>query len=166
MYVADGYIPLIIALGGCVVRTFLGDMFWFFLGRLFGAASLQRPPICWITSPRHIASARLFFEKHGPTTLLFARFAPMIRTPVQVTAGVFSDKSKTCVVYLAISVLIYAPVLVIGSGMVGRAVTILPIYQQYGQYVLVSVAICLWLILVAVRFAVRQRASRASPPPQ
>jgi membrane protein DedA with SNARE-associated domain len=157
MYVATGDLMLFPSLLACFAGTLLGDFFWFFTGRLLGTACLERPPIKWVVPPTHFARAREFFERHGPTSVLLARFLPLIRTPIQVAAGLFTTKVSTCVFYFTIAAVVYAPTLVIGTAVLGNAVNIYSMYEQYGHFALLGVAILLWLILVASRIAMRRR---------
>ena len=156
-YVSAGDLPLVPSLAACLVGTLLGDFFWFFSGRLFGTACLKRPPIKWVVPPARLARARDFFDRHGPTAILLTRFLPVIRTPVQVAAGMFTDKISTCILYFAVAAVVYVPLIVGGSALLGRAADVESLYEQYGHLALLGVAVLLWLVLVSIRFAVRKR---------
>lgn len=157
MYVSAGDVTLLPSLVACFVGTLLGDFFWFFSGRLFGTACLDRAPIKWVISSKHLVRAREFFEKHGPTTILLTRFLPVIRTPVQVAAGIFASNVSTCVLYFTMAAALYAPLLVVGSALLGNAIDVDALYEQYGHFALLGVAVFLWLLLAAIRFVLRQR---------
>jgi len=157
MYVSSGEVPLLPALAACFIGTLLGDFCWFFSGRLLGIACLERSPIKWVVSTSHLARARKFFEKHGPPAILLTRFLPLIRTPVQVAAGVFARRISPCLFYFTMAAGLYAPLLVIGSALLGNAVNVYALYEQYGHFALLGVAVLVWLILLAIRLAMRAK---------
>jgi membrane protein DedA with SNARE-associated domain len=156
MYIAAGDLAPVPALLACFVGTLLGDFFWFLSGRLFGIGCLERPPIKWVVSQEHLARAREFCEKHGAAAVLWTRFMPVIRTPVQVAAGVFTTRVSTCLFCLTIAALVYAPLFVLGSALVANAVNVYSLYEQYGPVSLLGVTLAVWTLLVAIRFAVRK----------
>ncbi len=157
IYVAAGNVSFLPAVAACFVGTLLGDLLWFFVGRICGSACLTRAPVKWVVTAQHLQRAREFLEKHGPTAIALTRFVPLIRTPVQIIAGALSPRAAPLMLYFVLAALVYAPLLVIGSALLGNAVDIYSLYEKYGHSALLAVGLLVWLLLVGTRLALRQR---------
>jgi len=78
---------LIIAL--LLVAAILGDTCNYLLGKRFGATALQmRISGRHIIKPDHVAHTHSFYEKYGPSTIVIARFVPIVRTLAPFVAGI------------------------------------------------------------------------------
>jgi membrane-associated protein len=71
------------------IAAVLGDTLNYFLGRTIGLKVLH-----WkigsrqLVKQKHIDDTHLFFEKHGPKTIIIARFVPIVRTFAPFVAGI------------------------------------------------------------------------------
>jgi len=63
-----------------------GDSVGFFIGRKAGP-SLFRREDSRLFKRKHLDSARAFYDKHGPKTIVLARFVPIVRTFAPTVAG-------------------------------------------------------------------------------
>ncbi|MFC5262561.1 DedA family protein [Kribbella qitaiheensis] len=90
-------VGLFIALGtigvplwaACVVLTvaaFAGNVSGYYIGRALGT-TLFRNPDAKFLKPKYIEQTNAFFVKYGPRALVLARFVPIVRTFITVTAG-------------------------------------------------------------------------------
>ena len=79
----DFYIlaPLIFA--GAV----LGDTVGYAFGKKVGPAIFKSESSLFFNK-KHIERTRIFYEKYGPTTIIIARFVPIVRTFAPIFAGV------------------------------------------------------------------------------
>jgi membrane-associated protein len=75
--------PVIVV--GCVLAAIIGDQVGYTIGAQFGPRLLTRDR--WYSRPHHVARAQHFFATHGGRAILLARFVPVARTFVPVTAG-------------------------------------------------------------------------------
>jgi len=157
VYISAGDLPALPAIMACIVGTLLGDFVWYFSGMIFGRTCLERRPIRWLITSNRLEQARAFFERHGPMAILITRFMPVIRTPLQLAAGAFAPNAGTCLLWLTAGALIYAPVLVLISALMGRVVDVYSLYEQYGHMALLGMAGLLWLMMTTVRCALRFR---------
>src|SRR5438309_1946062 len=82
-----GSLSLVLVLVGCFVAAVLGDQVGFTIGEIVGPR-LGRRPDARIVKPEHIERTRTFFDRHGPKTVVLARFVPIVRTFAPVVAGV------------------------------------------------------------------------------
>lgn len=72
----------------CVpVVAVLGDQCAYFIGRRVGPALFDKEDSRFFKK-RYVTESHAFFEKHGPKTIILARFVPIVRTFTPVLAGV------------------------------------------------------------------------------
>jgi membrane-associated protein len=64
-----------------------GDQVGYAIGRKAGPAIFNRPDSRFFHH-EHVERAQEFFDRHGPRTIVVARFVPIVRTFAPVTAGV------------------------------------------------------------------------------
>ena len=65
----------------------LGDATSYWIGRRMGPGLFNKPKSRFF-NPKHILTAKSFYEKHGGKAIILARFMPIVRTFVPVVAGV------------------------------------------------------------------------------
>ncbi|PQV63618.1 membrane-associated protein [Abditibacterium utsteinense] len=63
-----------------------GDSVGYFIGKKIGKPLFERGDSKFFKR-KHLESARVFYEKHGPKTIVLARFVPIVRTFVPTVAG-------------------------------------------------------------------------------
>jgi membrane-associated protein len=72
----------------CVsVVAVLGDQCAYFIGRRIGPALFDKEDSRFFKK-HYVTESHAFFEKHGPKTIIMARFVPIVRTFTPVLAGV------------------------------------------------------------------------------
>ncbi len=87
-----------VLLVGCFVAAVAGDQVGYLFGRRVGESLLQRPDSRFFKR-RNVEKAQRFFDKHGPKTIVLARFVPVVRTFAPIVAGVSSMRYRTFVTY-------------------------------------------------------------------
>lgn len=65
----------------------LGDQTAYFIGRRIGPALFDKEDSRFFKK-HYVTESHAFFEKHGPKTIILARFVPIVRTFTPVLAGV------------------------------------------------------------------------------
>ncbi|MGD3106604.1 DedA family protein [Streptomyces sp. YGL11-2] len=70
-----------------VLAAVLGDQAGYLFGRKVGPSLFKRPD-SRLFKQENVEKAHLFFEKHGPKSLILARFVPIVRTFTPIIAGV------------------------------------------------------------------------------
>ena len=68
------------------IAAIAGDSVGYFIGRRVGPALFARPD-SRLFKRKHLDSAHAFYEKHGPKTIVLARFVPIVRTFAPTVAG-------------------------------------------------------------------------------
>ncbi len=70
-----------------ILTAFLGDQCAYWIGRKIGPAIFDKEDSRFFKKA-YITETHEFFEKHGPKTIILARFVPIVRTFMPVLAGV------------------------------------------------------------------------------
>ena len=101
-----GLMSLPLAMGLLVVAAVLGDQCNYSIGRYFGPKVFQ-----WENSRffnrNAFNQAHNFYERHGPITIIIARFMPFIRTFAPFVAGVAEMSRNKFTTYNVVGALIW-----------------------------------------------------------
>jgi membrane-associated protein len=68
------------------LASFLGDNTNYWIGRVVGPRVFTRRQ-SWAFNPAYLEYTQRFYEKHGPQTIVIARFVPIVRTFAPFVAG-------------------------------------------------------------------------------
>lgn len=93
----------------CIVLTaaaFLGNVVGYEIGRAVGTPLYTRSGR--LLKREHFDKAHVFFEKHGNTAIVLARFVPVVRTFITAVAGVSKMGRKQFFTYSFIGALLWA----------------------------------------------------------
>ncbi len=104
---SKGVFNLPVILVGCFVAAVAGDQVGYLFGRRVGPAVFRRPN-SRLFSQANVERARVFFDAHGPKTVVLARFIPVVRTFTPVVAGVGRMDYRTFVVYNVVGGFLWA----------------------------------------------------------
>lgn len=83
----DGVLNIWILSALLVAAAILGDTVGYWIGRQLGPRLFNREN-SFIFNKNHIVRTQKFYEKHGPKTIVLARFVPIVRTFAPTIAGV------------------------------------------------------------------------------
>lgn len=86
--------PLWLVCSLIVLAAILGDQAGYLFGRKVGPALFVRPN-SRLFKQDNVAKAHEFFKKHGPFSIVLARFVPIVRTFTPIVAGVASMRYST-----------------------------------------------------------------------
>lgn len=76
-----------VLLPAVMVTAFAGDQCAYWIGRAIGPALFHKEDTR-LFKKHYVTQTHAFFEKHGPKTIILARFVPIVRTFMPVLAGV------------------------------------------------------------------------------
>ena len=85
----------------------LGDNVGYSFGRKFGRKLFERKNSVLFHSD-NLHRAEAFYQKHGPKTIVIARFVPVVRTFAPIVAGISNMHYRTFVAYNMIGGLLWA----------------------------------------------------------
>jgi len=86
---AAGGMDIAMVMAVLVAAALTGDNVNYFIGRWVGPRVFHYEDSRWF-SPKHLARAHAFYERHGGKTIVLARFIPIVRTYVPFVAGIGS----------------------------------------------------------------------------
>ena len=107
LFAAQGTLNLPLILVGCFIAAVAGDQVGYVFGQRVGPALFKRPD-SRLFKQEYVERARAFFEKHGPKTIVLARFVPIVRTFAPILAGVGRMQYLTFVSYNLIGGFLWA----------------------------------------------------------
>ena len=82
------------------IAAFLGDFINYFIGKFFGEKLLTLKLFGkQLVKAEHLDKTHAFYEKHGPKTIIIARFVPIVRTLAPFVAGIGKMNYKTFISY-------------------------------------------------------------------
>jgi len=81
-----------------IVAAIAGDATGYFIGRKLGPALFNRPD-SRLFKRDHLLKTQAFYEKHGPKTIVLARFIPIVRTFAPTVAGAAGMEYRKFVLY-------------------------------------------------------------------
>ncbi len=99
--------PLLVACVVLSVAAFAGNVVGYEIGRKAGPALFHRPD-AKLFKPRYVDQTVAFFDKYGARAIILARFVPIVRTFITVTAGVGRMPRRTFLGYTAIGAVLWA----------------------------------------------------------
>ncbi|MCG7525804.1 VTT domain-containing protein [Streptomyces sp. OfavH-34-F] len=80
------------------LAAIIGDQVGYLFGRKVGPSLFNRPD-SRLFKQENVEKAHEFFEKHGPKSLILARFVPIVRTFTPIIAGVSRMNYRSFIVF-------------------------------------------------------------------
>lgn len=120
--VADGRASFLLAVTGCLLGIFLGDMLLFLAGRLIGRQVLHRAPVKWFVKETAVDRASDWFERRGFSAILISRFVPGTRLPAYVAAGLLRTNFLKFTGHFLVAAAVWTPLLVGAAAFFGRRI--------------------------------------------
>ena len=145
LFAAQGILNLPLILIGCFVAAVAGDQVGYVFGQRVGPALFRRPD-SRLFKQEYVTRAQAFFEKHGPKTIVLARFVPIVRTFAPILAGVGSMRYRTFVSYNLIGGFLWA----VGVTLLGYALG--ELIPDIDAYLLPIIAVIIAISLMPVFF--------------
>ncbi|MCF2516295.1 MULTISPECIES: DedA family protein [Dyadobacter] len=91
-----------------IVAALLGDNLNYFMGKKFGGEIKKRERILFLKR-EYLEKTEAFYEKHGGSTVIMARFIPIVRTVAPFVAGAGSMNYSKYIVYCVIGAILWVP---------------------------------------------------------
>ena len=106
---------------GCFVAAFTGSQTGYWFGRRFGPGLFRRPD-SRLFKHEYVEHSRAFFEKHGPKTIVLARFVPFVRTLAPMLAGIGEMPRRTFIAFNALGALLWATGVSLAGFFLGKTI--------------------------------------------
>ena len=123
------------------LATFLGDNVGYWIGNKWGIKLFLRPDSRFFHHS-HLERAKVFYDKYGDRTIVFARFVPFVRTFAPIVAGVVNMNYKKFLIYNTIGALIWATGITFSGYFVGAHV---PGVARYMTLIILGIIIASFL---------------------
>ncbi len=137
------------------VAAVTGDQVGYLFGKKVGPSLFTRPD-SRIFRQANVAKAHEFFERHGPKTIVLARFVPIVRTFAPVVAGVGAMRYRTFVMFNLLGGLLWA----VGITTLGYFLGEVDLVKNHIELAIVAI-VALSLLPVGLELVKHRRATRA-----
>ena len=97
----DGQMKIEVLLFLLSIAAIVGDSTGYLIGKFFGPKIFSKQDSFFFRKS-HVEKTHAFYEKHGPKTIILARFVPIIRTFAPTVAGVGNMDYKKFLLYNAV----------------------------------------------------------------
>jgi membrane-associated protein len=111
-------VPMIVVLS---IAAIVGDTVGYNIGARAGPKLFTRPDSL-LFNRKHLVTTKEFYERHGPFTIVIARFIPILRTFAPVVAGVGTMEYTRFIVYNVAGGIGWVVTTVLGGYFLGQMV--------------------------------------------
>lgn len=111
--------PLWLAAVALIIAAFLGNVVGYEIGRRTGPAIFSKED-SRIFKKEHVDKTVAFFDKYGTRAIVLARFVPIVRTFITVTAGVGQMDRRRYLTYSGIGGTLWAGGVTVLGSVLGR----------------------------------------------
>ena len=136
-----------------VTTSVAGSSATFVLGRIHGNRLLALLCRISLSPSKCVGYGRIFFDRFGPSALIFARFIPGLAVLVPPIAGSVGMPAAVFVTFQAMGAFLFALFgLGLGYAFEGAVLDLIAQLEIYGNAVAVALAICAgaWLVFVFI----------------
>ncbi|MFH9465742.1 DedA family protein [Streptomyces clavifer] len=118
------------------LAAIIGDQVGYLFGRKVGPALFKRPD-SRLFKQENVEKAHEFFEKHGPKSLVLARFVPIVRTFTPIIAGVSRMNYRSFITYNIIGGILWG----VGVTVVGAALGKIDFVHEHIEMILILIVL-------------------------
>jgi membrane-associated protein len=147
-------VPMIVVLS---IAAIIGDTVGYNIGARAGPKLFTRPDSL-LFNRKHLITTKEFYERHGPFTIVIARFIPILRTFAPVVAGIGAMEYKRFIVYNVAGGIGWVVTTVLGGYFLGQMV---PNIHDHIHKV-IAVVIILSILPAVIKVAKEKLKRRAS----
>ncbi|HRH22887.1 MAG TPA: VTT domain-containing protein [Candidatus Paceibacterota bacterium] len=137
LFASQGYIDIFLLLIGTTLCAIAGDSVGYAFGKRVGPALFSRED-SFFFKKKHVESARIFYEKYGVKTIVFARFVPIVRTFAPIVAGVANMNYRTFLFYNIIGGFSWVWSMTLAGFFLG---TLVPNIEKYLHYIIFGIIV-------------------------
>jgi membrane-associated protein len=144
---------LFVALSAAAIA---GNTANYWIGYAVGPAILKKEKVRWMNR-EYLERTHKYYERHGASTIVIARFLPIIRTFAPFVAGVGFMNYPRFMAYNVIAGIVWVGVFIFGGYLFGN----IPVVRQNFTLIILAI-IVVSMVPAAIEFG-RQWRSRRSP---
>lgn len=143
------------------VAAVLGDQVGYLFGRKVGPTLFRRPD-SRLFKQENVQKAHEFFEKHGPKSLVLARFVPIVRTFTPIIAGVSRMSYRPFVLFNLVGGTLWA----VGVTLLGSVLGQFTVVRDNIEAMLVGIVVVSLVPIVIEYLRSRRKAGPSGPAEQ
>jgi membrane-associated protein len=151
---SQGNLNIAVIAIGCFLAAVIGDQVGYTIGHRAGPPLFRRPD-SRIFKQRYVERTKEFFDKHGPKTILLARFVPVVRTFAPVLAGVGEMDRRTFTTYNVVGGFVWAVGVTVAGYILGSAIG-----SDIDKYLLPIIAVIVVLSILPPLIEMRRERRR------
>jgi membrane-associated protein len=151
---SQGNLNIAVIAIGCFLAAVIGDQVGYTIGHRAGPPLFRRPD-SRVFKQRYVDRTREFFDKHGPKTILLARFVPVVRTFAPVLAGVGEMDRRTFTTYNVVGGFVWAVGVTVAGYLLGSAIG-----SDIDKYLLPIIAVIVVLSILPPLIEMRRERRR------
>jgi membrane-associated protein len=151
---SQGNLNIAVIAIGCFLAAVIGDQVGYTIGHRAGPPLFRRPD-SRIFKQRYVDRTKEFFDKHGPKTILLARFVPVVRTFAPVLAGVGEMNRRTFTTYNIVGGFVWAVGVTVAGYILGSAIG-----SDIDKYLLPIIAVIVVLSILPPLIEMRRERRR------
>jgi membrane-associated protein len=121
VFASRGDLNIAVITVGCFVAAVVGDQVGYTIGQHMGPRIFRREDSRFFKQ-EYVHRTKEFFEKHGPKTIVIARFVPIVRTFAPVLAGVGEMRRRRFLAYNVVGALLWAVGVTLAGFLLGEAI--------------------------------------------
>ena len=138
MIAAQGSLNLTLLIPLLLIATFTGDNTNYFIGKFLGHKALEIKLFGRnLVKKEHLDKTHSFYTKHGPKTVILARFVPIVRTFAPFVAGVANMLYRTFIIYSLAGAVLW----VVGITLAGYFLGDIPIVKNNFEKVVIGIVL-------------------------
>lgn len=151
LLVAGGIIDFWFAVIGACIGVLGADVILYWLGRWIGNPILKWIPFRWFIKEEDIIKAEKMYRMRGVEIIFATRFLPGTRLPVYLVSGMISVKFNFFLFYFTLAMIIWAPLLVWISALIGQPmISYVASYQEHAIWIIPLILGILYLIIKGI----------------
>jgi len=146
----------------CVLTTLAaiaGNQVGYFIGKAVGPHIFNKPD-SRLFRREYVDKTNAFFERHGPRAIVLARFVPIVRTFITVTAGVGRMNYRVYTTYSVIGGILWAS----GLTILGYSLGNVDFVARHIELILIAI-VAVSALPIAFEFLRQRNKSREDPQP-
>jgi membrane-associated protein len=161
LFVARGDIsqPLWVVCVLTSLAAIAGNQVGYFIGKAVGPHIFNKPD-SRLFRREYVDKTNAFFERHGPRAIVLARFVPIVRTFITVTAGVGRMNYRVYTTYSVIGGILWAA----GLTILGYSLGNVDFVARHIELILIAI-VAVSALPIALEFLRQRNKSREDPQP-
>ncbi|WP_063730004.1 DedA family protein [Streptomyces sp. RTd22] len=139
------------------VAAIVGDQVGYLFGRKVGPALFKRPD-SKLFKQENVEKAHEFFEKHGPKSLILARFVPIVRTFTPIIAGVSRMNYRSFIIFNIVGGVLWGT----GVTLLGASLGKVDFVHKHIELILVGIVLLSVIPIVIEFLRARSQSKKAA----